>query len=139
MKGAESMRTYRLLALLGICILLLILGTTFTNTGAQPPVLRPPTNTPIPTTVPPTITPVPPTNTPTPSSTAVGGAGGIQLPHNSGWAPHPPSKVTQTGDVISPTTFAPQGWSPIPFPASVIAGLLQNNVYLDPFYGTNFQ
>src|SRR5690348_5245287 len=99
MKGAGFMRTYRLLVLFGICFFLLILGTTVTNTAAQPPAYRPPTNTPIPTNGPPTNTPVPPT--PAPSATPVVGVGGIQQTLNSGWAIQSSSNVTQAGAVIS--------------------------------------
>src|SRR5258706_8064901 len=136
------MRNYRLLLIVGACFTLLILGSMTSNTSAQPPAFKPPTHTPIPTNAPPTNTPGgSPTNTPVPvpSSTPVVGAGGIQLTLNSGWSLQSSSMVAQTGAVISTTGFVPQGWYPITAPASVIAGLLQNNVYPDPYFGTNFQ
>ncbi len=42
------MRTTRLFVIVGMCLALLAFGAMIKDTGAQPPALRPPTNTPIP-------------------------------------------------------------------------------------------
>jgi len=65
------------------------------------------------------------------------GEGGIQMTLATGWSLRSSAQVTQGGAVVSTTSFQPQGWFPVTLPASVIAGLLQNNVYPDPFYGKN--
>src|SRR5262249_34885159 len=64
---------------------------------------------------------------------------GFSTALKSGWLLQSSAKVSQAGNVISTGGYQPQGWYPITAPASVIAGLLQNNVYPDPYFGTNFQ
>ncbi len=65
------------------------------------------------------------------------GEGGVQMTLAAGWTLQSSSQVPQAGSVVSTTSYQPQGWYPVTLPASVIAGLLQNNVYADPFYGKN--
>ncbi len=54
-----------------------------------------------------------------------------------GWALQSSSNVTQGGAALSAPGFQPNGWYPITMPATIIAGLLQNNVFPDPFYAKN--
>src|SRR5579862_3680678 len=56
-----------------------------------------------------------------------------------GWTLQSSEKISAKGEVISTPLFKPAGWYPITVPATVIAGLLQNNVYPDPFFGENLE
>lgn len=56
-----------------------------------------------------------------------------------GWALQSSAKITAKGEVISTASFKPAGWYPITVPATVIAGLLQNHVYPDVFFGENLK
>ncbi len=94
------------------------------------------TSTPAPTFVPPGASGGAGTVTTAATTTT---AGGIQMTLNDGWTLQSSAKVTATGATLSTATFQPTGWYGVTLPASVIAGLLQNNVYPDPYYGTNFQ
>ncbi len=64
-------------------------------------------------------------------------AAATQLTLSTGWSLQSSTKATQTGNVISTAGFQASGWYPITIPATVVAGLLQNNVYADPFYSKN--
>lgn len=47
------------------------------------------------------------------------------------------SDVSESGTVISTTGYSASSWYDVDAPCTVIAGLLQNDVYEDPFYGLN--
>ncbi|WP_214327765.1 glycosyl hydrolase 2 galactose-binding domain-containing protein [Nonomuraea sediminis] len=47
------------------------------------------------------------------------------------------AKVSDTGATISTPGYAASGWYPVGPRSTVLAGLLQNGVYQDPFYSTN--
>ncbi|MBB5779203.1 glycosyl hydrolase 2 galactose-binding domain-containing protein [Nonomuraea jabiensis] len=49
------------------------------------------------------------------------------------------AKVADSGATISTPGYAATGWYPVGPRSTVLAGLLQNNVYPDPFYSTNMQ
>ncbi|MGW6501684.1 glycosyl hydrolase 2 galactose-binding domain-containing protein [Nonomuraea angiospora] len=49
------------------------------------------------------------------------------------------AKVSDSGAAISTPGYAATGWYPVGPRSTVLAGLLQNNVYPDPFYSTNMQ
>ncbi len=46
-------------------------------------------------------------------------------------------KITETGDAISTNSFQPATWYPVTLPSTVLAGLVANDVYQNPFYGEN--
>lgn len=66
-------------------------------------------------------------------------------------APHPPSaaleltdwriapsiNVSASGAVVSSTSFDTSGWFNATLPCTVVACLLQNGIYADPFFGSN--
>ncbi|HTB79434.1 MAG TPA: glycoside hydrolase family 2 TIM barrel-domain containing protein [Opitutaceae bacterium] len=56
-----------------------------------------------------------------------------------GWALQSSAKIAAKGDVISTVSFKPDGWYSVTVPATVIAGLLQNHVYPDVFFGENLK
>jgi exo-1,4-beta-D-glucosaminidase len=47
--------------------------------------------------------------------------------------------VPQKGDVISQEGFEPSGWYRTSVPSTVLAALVNNNVYRDPYYGMNLR
>ncbi|MFI6324234.1 glycosyl hydrolase 2 galactose-binding domain-containing protein [Nonomuraea sp. NPDC050556] len=49
------------------------------------------------------------------------------------------AKVSDTGAVISTPGYAATGWYQVGKRSTVLAGLLENNLYPDPFYSTNMQ
>jgi exo-1,4-beta-D-glucosaminidase len=55
------------------------------------------------------------------------------------WQIQSSAKVAETGTVISTTQFVPQGWYPASVPATVLAALVADHVYPDPYFGTNLR
>jgi hypothetical protein len=55
------------------------------------------------------------------------------------WQLQTSAKVQSNGKTISTPSYDARGWYPVVCPATVLAGLVQNNVYVDPFYGLNLQ
>jgi exo-1,4-beta-D-glucosaminidase len=66
-------------------------------------------------------------------------APGIRLVLADNWRMQSSAHVSQAGKVISSPDFQPDGWYTVSIPATVIAGLLQNGVYEDPFFSKNLQ
>ncbi|MGH9352931.1 MAG: glycoside hydrolase family 2 protein, partial [Terriglobia bacterium] len=58
---------------------------------------------------------------------------------NENWAMQSSAKVRRGGAVISTTDFTPQNWYPAQMPATVLAVLVRNHVYPDPYFGMNLQ
>src|ERR1019366_5482624 len=54
-----------------------------------------------------------------------------------GWAIQSSAKVTQKGDEISTGKFQPSGWTAASVPTTVVAALVANKVYPDPYFGEN--
>src|SRR5215211_376217 len=79
----------------------------------------------------PTSTPIGPTPTagPTVSSTEL----------TSGFSLRSANNVTDPGTTISTVGYNVTSWYPITVPATVMAGLVANNVYQNVFFGTNLQ
>ena len=59
------------------------------------------------------------------------------LPLHDNWAIQSSAKTTAAGDAISTAGFNPDGWYPTSVPSTVLAALVENKVYPDPFYGDN--
>ncbi len=57
----------------------------------------------------------------------------------NGWYLCSAEKVGQTGDLISRADFDLNGWYPTNVPATVLAALLKNDVYQNPFFGKNLE
>src|SRR5438067_9749713 len=73
---------------------------------------------------------------------AVGSAGAATVSSTelkAGWALRSASNVTDTGATISQPGYATTGWYPISLPATVLAGLVANNVYQNIYVSTNLQ
>ena len=57
----------------------------------------------------------------------------------SGWAIQSACQVEEKGDVISTLKFHPAGWEKAEVPGGVVANLVRNKVYPEPYFGTNLR
>ena len=55
------------------------------------------------------------------------------------WNLQSSAKVQEPGEKVSAADFHPQGWYSCSVPATVLAALLQNHVYPDPYFGMNLR
>jgi exo-1,4-beta-D-glucosaminidase len=55
------------------------------------------------------------------------------------WTIQSSEKITADGTTISSLSYDPEGWYPASVPTTVLAALIENKVYPDPYYGTNFE
>ena len=62
-----------------------------------------------------------------------------QIPLHEGWTVQSACKVTDTGDAISKSTYRTKGWYSTTVPMTVVAALVNNKVYPDPYYGMNLR
>ena len=58
---------------------------------------------------------------------------------SGGWFIQPSTDVPQKGEALSSPSFQPKRWYPAKVPATVMAALLADQVYADPFVGTNLR
>ena len=58
---------------------------------------------------------------------------------SEGWFIQPSTEVAQKGESISSAAFQPKHWYPAKMPATVMAALVADQVYADPFFGTNLR
>jgi exo-1,4-beta-D-glucosaminidase len=72
------------------------------------------------------------------AQTAAAG-GGARIDLSKGWAIQSSAKVAAKGAEISTSKFQPQGWYPAAIPSTVIAALVNNKVYPDPYFGMNLR
>jgi exo-1,4-beta-D-glucosaminidase len=57
----------------------------------------------------------------------------------NGWEIQSSVKVNNQGDVVSTSNFAPDNWYKTSIPATVLAALVDNEVYPDPYFGMNLR
>ncbi len=62
-----------------------------------------------------------------------------KVPLHDGWAIQSACKVDSRGETVSTTSFKPEGWYPTTVPMTVVAALVNNKVYPDPYYGMNLR
>ena len=55
------------------------------------------------------------------------------------WALQSSASVQVPGDVLSTSSYQPQGWTPIRVPTTVVAALVKANVFPDPTVAMNFR
>ena len=55
------------------------------------------------------------------------------------WTIQSSAEIGDDGVTISSTDYEPNGWYPTSVPATVLAVLVENGVYPDPYYGTNIE
>ena len=56
-----------------------------------------------------------------------------------GWSLQSSAHVPQTGSAISQDSFKPTGWYETSVPSTVLAALVENNVYRNPYFGMNLR
>jgi exo-1,4-beta-D-glucosaminidase len=64
------------------------------------------------------------------------GPGDIVILHDN-WTIQSSKKIQDVGSVISTIGYSPSGWYPTTVPKTVLAALVENKVFKDPYYGTN--
>ena len=64
---------------------------------------------------------------------------GSMLDLREGWAIQSSANVQEKGEVLSTTKFTPTGWYSTGVPATVLAALVANKVYPDPYFGMNLR
>src|SRR5258708_25026752 len=64
---------------------------------------------------------------------------GIRRPLKTGWRLQSSAKVLETGAALSMPGYRPEGWHPAPVPGTVLAALVENKVYPDPYFGSNLR
>jgi exo-1,4-beta-D-glucosaminidase len=57
----------------------------------------------------------------------------------SGWQIESGCKATETGDVLSTTSYKPKGWLPATVPTTVLAAQVAAGLYPDPYFGMNLR
>ena len=57
----------------------------------------------------------------------------------TGWALQSSAKVTAPGSTLSTPGFSPKGWHKVSVPSTVVAALVKNKVYPDPYFGMNIR
>jgi exo-1,4-beta-D-glucosaminidase len=70
---------------------------------------------------------------------AARGAPETRLPLAAGWSLQSSAKVPEPGEVLSTPQFRPSGWYPATVPTTVVAALVKQKVYPDPFYDMNLR
>ena len=58
---------------------------------------------------------------------------------SAGWQIQSSAKVTQAGETISRVGFDAAGWHPATVPTTVLAALVENQVYPGPYFGLNLK
>jgi len=64
---------------------------------------------------------------------------GSRIDLAKGWLIQSSAKVLEKGDVISSGRFQPREWYPSSVPSTVVAALVNNKVYPDPYFGMNLR
>ena len=64
---------------------------------------------------------------------------GMRIDLQRDWSIQSSAKVTATGDQISSASFRPQDWVPATIPSTVVAALVSDKLYPDPYYGMNLR
>jgi exo-1,4-beta-D-glucosaminidase len=68
-----------------------------------------------------------------------GAAPPAKLVLSGGWFILPSTEVAEKGEALSSATFQPKHWYPAKMPSTVMAALVANQVYADPFVGMNLR
>ena len=66
-------------------------------------------------------------------------ASSLQLMLTKGWEIQSSAKVDKSGEVISTGNFVPDNWYKTSVPATVLAVLVDNDVYKNPYFGMNLR
>jgi exo-1,4-beta-D-glucosaminidase len=58
---------------------------------------------------------------------------------NEGWAIRSSAEISEKGEALSTVGYLPNKWYPTSVPSTVVAALVQNHVYADPYFGMNLR
>src|ERR1035438_745652 len=61
------------------------------------------------------------------------------IPLRQGWMIHSSAGLTDSGAVISTTSYKPAGWQTATLPSTVLNALVRDKVYPDPYAGMNLR
>ena len=61
------------------------------------------------------------------------------IPLDEGWHIRSSVEVPEQGELLSQPGFDVEGWYPTAVPSTVMAALIENGVYKDPFFGKNLE
>jgi exo-1,4-beta-D-glucosaminidase len=61
------------------------------------------------------------------------------IPLTAGWNLQSSAQVHETGEALSSPSFQPKDWHPATVPTTVVAALVTNKTYPDPFFGMNLR
>jgi exo-1,4-beta-D-glucosaminidase len=64
---------------------------------------------------------------------------GARLPLVDGWMLQSSARVEAKGEILSTMQFQPQDWYPAAVPTTVVAALVRDKIYPDPFFGMNLR
>ncbi len=67
------------------------------------------------------------------------GSAPLRVKLGKGWNLQSSARVPQQGSAISQSGFKPSGWYATDVPSTVLAALVKNNVYHDPYFGMNLR
>lgn len=73
------------------------------------------------------------------AAASANGASERKLLLGSGWDIQPSTQVRETGEALSRAEFQPKNWYPAKVPATVMAALVADRVYADPYFGVNLR
>jgi exo-1,4-beta-D-glucosaminidase len=77
---------------------------------------------------------------PTPfAQTTEPGHGSDKFPLSDNWKLQSSAKVDDKGEAVSTTHFVPNGWYTVAVPTTVVAAMVKQKVYPDPFFGMNLR
>lgn len=62
-----------------------------------------------------------------------------KLALKEGWVIQSSALVPERGETLSTAKFIPKDWHPASIPSTVLAALVQNNIYPDPYFGMNLR
>lgn len=58
---------------------------------------------------------------------------------SEGWTIQSSNLVNENGSIISTRVFSPVGWFPASVPSTILAALVENGAYPDPYFGMNLK
>jgi len=65
--------------------------------------------------------------------------GGVELPLKDGWAIRSSAEAGAKGEAVSAAGYEAAGWIPATVPSTVLAALVADGRYPDPYFGTNLK
>lgn len=74
-----------------------------------------------------------------PAQSSPPGSSHLRMNLVEGWQLQSSAQVSQQGSVISKDDFNPSGWYKTDVPSTVLAALVGNNVYRNPYFGMNLR